>query len=84
MSSDGYLCYENCSKKYVEFRLLCQHTKMEIFSIISIVNETNEGGKTMSRPYVKGDRWYIKLDSGYEIEFNSYEEAWDYYDEHLE
>jgi hypothetical protein len=38
----------------------------------------------LSRPYAKGDRWYIKLDSGYEIEFNSYEEAWDYHDEHLE
>lgn len=37
----------------------------------------------MSRPYAKGDHWYIKLDSGHELEFNSYEEAWDYYDEHL-
>lgn len=35
----------------------------------------------MSKPYLKGDRWYIKLDDGFEIEFASYEEAWKYYDE---
>ena len=34
----------------------------------------------MSRPYHKGDRWYVKLESGYEMEFESYEEAWDYYE----
>lgn len=35
----------------------------------------------MSEPYNKGDLWYIKLDTGYEIEFVSYEEAWEYYRE---
>lgn len=36
----------------------------------------------MSRPYCKGDKWYIKLNDGYEMEFASYEEAWEYHDEH--
>lgn len=35
----------------------------------------------MSEPYRKGDRWYIKLANGYEMEFVSSEEAWAYYDE---
>lgn len=35
----------------------------------------------MSTPYLKGNRWYIKLNSGYEMEFVSYEEAWCYYKE---
>lgn len=38
----------------------------------------------MSKPYNKGDKWYIKLSDGYEIEFTSYSEAWEYYDEHNE
>ena len=38
----------------------------------------------MSNPYRKGNRWYIKLDNGYEMEFVSYEEAWEYYDEYNE
>ena len=38
----------------------------------------------MSKPYRKGDRWYIKLRDGYEIKFVSFEEAWEYYDEHIE
>ena len=37
----------------------------------------------MSKPYNKGDMWYIKLDDGYEMEFTSYEEAWEYYDNHI-
>ena len=36
----------------------------------------------MSTPYRKGNRWYIKLDNDYEMEFVSYEEAWEYYEEH--
>lgn len=35
----------------------------------------------MSQPYRKGNSWYIQLDSGYEMEFPSYEEAWEYYEE---
>lgn len=35
----------------------------------------------MSTPYSKGDKWYIRLDDGWEMEFVSYEEAWCYYDE---
>lgn len=35
----------------------------------------------MSEPYRKGDRWYIKRRSdGYEMEFVSSEEAWEYYE----
>lgn len=37
----------------------------------------------MSKPYNKGNRWYIELSDGYEMEFASYEEAWEYYDEHI-
>ena len=37
----------------------------------------------MSKPYNKGNKWYIKRNDGYEIEFPSYEEAWEYYDEHI-
>lgn len=37
----------------------------------------------MSKPYRKGDWWYIKL-NGYEIKFVSYEEAHEYYNEHNE
>lgn len=33
----------------------------------------------MSKPYCKDDRWYIKLESGLEIEFTNSDEAWDYY-----
>lgn len=29
-----------------------------------------------------GDVWYIKLVSGWKIEFISYNEAWEYYNEH--
>ena len=36
----------------------------------------------MSKPYNKGSFWYIKLDNGYELEFVSYEEAWEYYENH--
>ena len=36
----------------------------------------------LSKPYRKGCVWYIKLISGYEIEFVSYEEAWEFYNEH--
>lgn len=36
----------------------------------------------MSKPYNKGSSWYIKLDNGYELEFVSYEEAWEYYENH--
>lgn len=36
----------------------------------------------MSKPYRKGNDWYIKLDNGYEIKFVSYEEAWEYYEEY--
>lgn len=36
----------------------------------------------MSKPYRKGDVWYIKLSNGYEMEFVSYKEAWEYYKEH--
>lgn len=36
----------------------------------------------MSEPYNKGELWYVKLDDGYEIEFVSYEEAWEYYESH--
>lgn len=35
----------------------------------------------MSKPYCKGNEWYVKLSNGYEIKFVSYEEAWEYYDE---
>lgn len=35
----------------------------------------------MSNPYRKGNSWYIRLDNGYEMEFTSYEEAWEYYEE---
>lgn len=35
----------------------------------------------MSKPYSKGNRWFIKLANGYEMEFVSYEEAWEYYEE---
>ena len=35
----------------------------------------------MTRPYRKGNEWYVKLDSDYEIKFVSYEEAWEYYKE---
>ena len=38
----------------------------------------------MSKPYLKGNKWYIKLVGGYEVEFASYEEAWEFYDEHNE
>lgn len=38
----------------------------------------------MSKPYRKGNWWYIKLDDDYEIKFVSYEEAWEYYNEHNE
>lgn len=34
----------------------------------------------MSEPYRKGDRWYIKLNNGYEIEFVSNKEAWEWYE----
>lgn len=37
----------------------------------------------MSEPYQKGYIWYIKLKSGYEMEFTSYKEAWEYYEAHL-
>lgn len=33
----------------------------------------------MSRPYPKGDYWYIKFSNGYEMQFLTYSEAWDYY-----
>ena len=36
----------------------------------------------MSKPYLKGNSWYIKLNSGYEIRFVSDREAWEYYEEH--
>lgn len=36
----------------------------------------------MNEPYSKGDRWYVQTEDGYEIEFVSYEEAWEYYEEH--
>lgn len=36
----------------------------------------------MSKPYRKGNEWYIKLDDGYEMEFVSDREAWEYYEEH--
>ena len=36
----------------------------------------------MSQPYRKGHRWYIELSDGYEMEFVSNEEAWEYYNEH--
>ena len=36
----------------------------------------------MSEPYCKGNTWYIKLDNGYEMEFMSNSEAWEYYREH--
>lgn len=36
----------------------------------------------MSEPYKKGDRWYIKLESGWEMECVSYGEAWEYYEAH--
>lgn len=35
----------------------------------------------MSQPYRKGNSWYIRLDNRYEMEFPSYEEAWEYYEE---
>ena len=35
----------------------------------------------MSKPYRKGNVWYIKLENGYEMEFVSFEEAWEYYSE---
>ena len=38
----------------------------------------------MSKPYRKGDWWYIKLKDGYEIKFVSFEEAWEYHNEHVE
>lgn len=38
----------------------------------------------MSKPYRKGNTWFIKLDNGYEMQFVSYEEAWEWYDEHNE
>ena len=37
--------------------------------------------KQMTRPYRKGNEWYVKLDNDYEIKFVSYEEAWEYYKE---
>lgn len=36
----------------------------------------------MSKPYQKGDIWYIRLSNGYEMEFVSYKEAWEYYEAH--
>ena len=33
----------------------------------------------LSEPYNKGDRWFIKTANGWEIEFVSYEEAWEFY-----
>lgn len=37
----------------------------------------------MSKPYRKGEIWYVKLNDGYEMEFTTYNEAWEYYREHL-
>lgn len=37
--------------------------------------------KQMTRPYRKGNEWYVKLNNDYEIKFVSYEEAWEYYKE---
>lgn len=36
----------------------------------------------MTKPYNKGDWWFIKLDDGWEIRFISFEEAWEYYEAH--
>lgn len=36
----------------------------------------------MSKPYNKGDRWFIKLNNGWEMQFVSFEEAWEYYEAH--
>lgn len=36
----------------------------------------------MSTPYNVGDRWFIELADGSEIEFVSSEDAWDYYETH--
>lgn len=38
----------------------------------------------MTKPYNKGDRWFIRLDNGWEIEFVSFKEAWEYYEIHKE
>lgn len=35
----------------------------------------------MGKPYNKGSKWYVRTKSGYEIEFVSYEEAWEFYEE---
>lgn len=34
----------------------------------------------MSEPYNDGNRWFVELWNGYELEFPSYEEAWEYYE----
>ena len=38
----------------------------------------------MSKPYNKGERWYIKLANDWEMEFVSYEEAWEWSLEDME
>lgn len=37
------------------------------------------GVKLLSLPYSKGQYWYIKLSNGYEMQFVTYTEAWDFY-----
>lgn len=38
----------------------------------------------MTKPYNKGEIWYIKLKNGWETEFTSYDEAWEYYEAHID
>ena len=38
-----------------------------------------KGVTLLSLPYSKGQYWYIKFSNGYEMQFVTYEEAWDFY-----